>query len=204
MREEQERKREEERVRKQKILEEYRLKKAQEMEEQNGSLAGNQLNSRTVVLNRQNRVQMRAQSAGTKPRPQSVLGNTSFMADFASLEQSAARARDRTDRTDSGFSLGAGTDSTNVPAAGVPSVSSSSRPQSALSSSKRTLRTANSSNVALLSQATHDACRRRPARRPAGCHHCRHIYSCALAARPRTARPTSARRSPSTTVRSCS
>ena len=146
-REEQDRKREEEKERKQRILEQYRLRKAQEADEQDGGSikpvqyanslkdGSSSFNSRTVVLNR--RGPLRPNSAGnmTKPRPKSLHVNSNFMQDFASLEKSAAKARDA---IDSGFSLGGGTDSLmTLHPAGVPSSITSSRPQSALSSNSR-------------------------------------------------------------------
>jgi len=93
-REEQDRKREEERQRKQKILDEYRLKKALESEETPTGGPQSLMHHHAAPLRDLN---TRTVGRAARARPQSMMSTastgSSFLADFASLEQSAARAR---------------------------------------------------------------------------------------------------------------
>lgn len=123
----QEKKREEERVKRQAILEQYRLRKAQEEAENEGNqqnfmpIKNSAKNSGTVVLNRPARMRPNSTGAG-KPRPKSLHVSASTMGDYTSLDQRASRV---TDDIDANYSVYSGSNHN----AGI----GSSRPQSAMS-----------------------------------------------------------------------
>ena len=100
--EQEERKREEEKMRKQRILEEYKMKKAQEEEEKTGGSHG-----LMSIKSHAGSLAMRQKSArpisapnGPKSRPKSLHVNSSFMADFSSLDPKVSKVTSAHDTTD--------------------------------------------------------------------------------------------------------